>query len=156
MPPTSKRKQNAPDVLIVFPQDCFVNQYNPECDGKSAVRIRARFRGYFKQTINREYEETIMSDPIINTTTFNETSNSGPSAVFFQGAWYLSWRGGDDSINVIQTAVSTGQMTKMTSQQKTIADPSLFTDGNNLFVCWTGTDNGLNLGQIEGFPVVPS
>jgi len=25
------------------------NQYNPECDGKSAIRIRAKVRGYLKQ-----------------------------------------------------------------------------------------------------------
>jgi hypothetical protein len=25
------------------------NQYNPECAGKSAIRIRAKFRGYSKQ-----------------------------------------------------------------------------------------------------------
>jgi len=39
----SKRKQNSPEVLKVCPRDC-CNQYKPECDRKSAIRIRAKFR----------------------------------------------------------------------------------------------------------------
>jgi hypothetical protein len=32
-----------------LPTGLLCNQYNPECDGKSAIRIWAKFRGYLKQ-----------------------------------------------------------------------------------------------------------
>src|SRR5262249_49948462 len=40
LPPNSKRKQNAPEVLKVCPRDCFVISTTRKYDGKSAIRIR--------------------------------------------------------------------------------------------------------------------
>jgi hypothetical protein len=86
---------------------------------------------------------------LTNKITLNETSNSGPSAIFFQGNWYVSWRGGDNAVNVLQVIPTTGQVSKLTSSELTISDPSLFTDGNTLFVCWTGSNAEMNTAQVQ-------
>src|SRR6516164_11317201 len=43
-----------------LPTGLLCNQYNPECDGKSAIRIRAKFRGYLKKN-NRELMKKFLS-----------------------------------------------------------------------------------------------
>ena len=43
-----------------LPAGLLCNQYNPECDGKSAIRIWAKFRGSLKQKNNRELMKTFL------------------------------------------------------------------------------------------------
>jgi hypothetical protein len=86
--------------------------------------------------------------PFINKITINETSNSGPSGLFFKGNRYLAWQGTDNEVNVLQLTSGGGEAGKVTGEL-TISDPSLFTDGTNLFVAWTGTNNQLNIAQVQ-------
>jgi hypothetical protein len=43
-----KKKAKCARSSESLPTGLLCNQYNPECDGKSAIRIRAKFRGYLK------------------------------------------------------------------------------------------------------------
>jgi len=45
----SKKKAKCARGSESFTTELLCNQYNPEYDGKSAIRIRAKFRGYLKQ-----------------------------------------------------------------------------------------------------------
>jgi len=44
-----KKKAKCARSSESLPTGLLCNQYNPECNGKSAIRIRAKFRGYLKQ-----------------------------------------------------------------------------------------------------------
>jgi hypothetical protein len=44
-----KKKAKSARSSESLPTGLLCNQYNPECDGKSAIRIRAKVRGYLKQ-----------------------------------------------------------------------------------------------------------
>jgi len=85
---------------------------------------------------------------LVNKITINETSNSGPSGIFFGGSRFLSWQGTDGEVNVLKLAADGGEAAK-TTVEKTLSDPSLFTDGKTLFVSWTGTNNQLNIAEVN-------
>jgi hypothetical protein len=61
--PNSKKKAKCARGSESLTTGLLCNQYNPECDGKSAIRIRAKFRGYLKTKNNRPFD-----DPILYTT----------------------------------------------------------------------------------------
>jgi hypothetical protein len=48
---THKKKAKCARSSESLPTRLLCNQYNPECEGKSAIRIRTKFRGYLKKTI---------------------------------------------------------------------------------------------------------
>ena len=54
MPPNSKRKAKYARRSESLPTGLLCNQYNPECDGKSAIRIRAKFPRLLETNNNRE------------------------------------------------------------------------------------------------------
>jgi hypothetical protein len=86
--------------------------------------------------------------PFVDKITINETSNSGPSGVFYKGHRYLSWRGTDDQVNVLRLAPNGGEDRKTTGE-RTISDPSLLIDDEKLYVSWTGTDKHLNVAEVR-------
>jgi hypothetical protein len=85
---------------------------------------------------------------LVNKLTINEYSDSGPSALFFNGRRYVAWRGTDNEVNVIRLAPDGGEEAKVTGEL-TISDPSLYTDGNAVFVSWTGTNKQLNIADVQ-------
>jgi hypothetical protein len=44
-----KNKEKCARSYDSLPTGLLCNQYNPECDSKSAIRIQAKFRGHLKQ-----------------------------------------------------------------------------------------------------------
>jgi hypothetical protein len=54
-----KKKAKCARSSESLPTGLLHNQYNPECDGKSAIRIALKFRGYLKQKQSLTYEKKL-------------------------------------------------------------------------------------------------
>jgi|SRR5579872_4688844 len=87
--------------------------------------------------------------------TLNETSIAGPTFADFGGQLFLGWTGTDNPhhLNTIRSNDGFNFFGKVISNETSNVGPALLSTptpfGNVLLLCWTGTDNHLNVEQID-------